>query len=581
MRAMLRGAFLAMLAASPAHALRTQSAGDPRLDRESARAAQALTDSARAERLPAKALTGVLQEGLSQHANGTRIVHAMQDYLRALRGAATALGANSTETELVSGAGDLLAGVSPAALTQIRAARGKEPVVVPLVVLGDLVARGVPAAAAGVAIAEAARSGLPDEQFNTLRQRVEQDIASGVAAGTALESVARRFLTPTAPTPADSMARRRKPPGDSQGFARVQLAQIGGGPAGALSELRAEGVTPLGAHGPFEFAGDARALGGGTMNAPGALVNASFLATAKTGNFGIGVGPGARALSVGGASGVSPTLQANAWHRSGPWSFSLSAAFGGVPAGTLTTAALNARSASIARAGSGIRFDAAPADTTIVHTPSTPSTPRTTTPTDSSVQQASGALLGTATEARFAITRHLGQFEFEGAAGVRSYAVHHADAWSSASVAMTLFDRVDVVAGGVVGPENVLAPVSGSRFFAGIRLATGSSLTPAPPVPKERATLAFRVVPGVVTTTLEIRAPGARSVELVGDFTDWVPLALSTSGGGEWSVTRAIEPGIHRVRVRINGGEWSPPPGLPRSLDMFGGEVGVLTIGVL
>jgi hypothetical protein len=78
-----------------------------------------------------------------------------------------------------------------------------------------------------------------------------------------------------------------------------------------------------------------------------------------------------------------------------------------------------------------------------------------------------------------------------------------------------------------------------------------------------------------------MHAPGARSVELVGDFTDWVPLALSTSGGGEWSVTRAIEPGVHRVRVRINGGVWSPPPGLPRSVDVFGGEVGVLTIRVL
>ena len=580
MRPALWGAFVAMLAASPAHALRTQAAGDPRLDRESARAAQALTDSARAERLPAKALTGVLQEGLSQHANGTRIVHAMQDYLRALRGASVALGANSTETELVSGAGDLLAGVSPAALTQIRAARGKEPVVVPLVVLGDLVARGVPASEAAVAIAGAAKSGLPDEQFNTLRQRVEQDIASGVAATTALESVTRRFLTPGT-TPADSMARRRKPPGDPEGFARIQLDQIGGGPTGALHELRAEGAAPLGVRGPFEFAGDARALGGGALNAPGALVNTSLLAMVRTENSGIGVGPGIRALSVGGSSLFSPTLQASAWHRSGPWSFSLSAVFGGVPARALTTTALNSGAASIARTGSTARFDLGQADTAIVHNPSTPSTPTTTTPTDSSVQPTSGAVLGTATEARFAIARRFGQFEFEGAAGIRSYAARRSDAWSSATVAMTLFDRVDVVAGGVVGPENLLAPVSGSRFFAGIRLATGSSFSPAPSPPKEKATMAFRVVPGVVTTTLEMRAPGARSVELVGDFTDWVPLALSTSGGGEWSVTRAIEPGVHRVRVRINGGAWSPPPGLPRSVDVFGGEMGVLTILVL
>jgi hypothetical protein len=47
---------------------------------------------------------------------------------------------------------------------------------------------------------------------------------------------------------------------------------------------------------------------------------------------------------------------------------------------------------------------------------------------------------------------------------------------------------------------------------------------------------------------------------------------------GEWSITRAISPGTHRIAIRVSGGGWMVPPNLPRVADDFGGEVGIVIV---
>ena len=576
MRRALYAAVMLIVAASPIQTLRCQELGDARLDRESARTVQALTDSARAEGLPAKSLTAVLQEGLSQHASGTRITRAMQDYLRALRGAAAALGASSTEPELVSGAGALLAGVPSAALTQIRAARGKETVVVPLVVLGDLVARGVAARAAGAAIADATRRGIPDREFNMFREQVETAIASGATASAALESATRGVLT-TPPAAADSVARRRKPPlADPEGYARVELDQSSGGPTVTFRELRADAFARVGARTPFAFAADVRALDGGLLQAPGALVNTAVLATAATPTSGVAAGLAARLISLQGASSGSLSVQAKAWDVRGPWTFSANAAFGAVPAWSASASTVLRVSSVVDGGGGGRRrLDVTRPESSVVSVPrGTPSSG------DSTSQQFSDLTSSAAAEARFAIDRIFGRLVVEGSAGIRSYSPSRSVTWSSVSAAMALTDGVRVVAGGTVGAENPLLPTGSSRLFAGVRFATGRSLASPPRESVEGEVAEFRIVRAGATSTIEIRARGARSVEVVGDFTDWIPLTLSTSDGERWSTTRAIEPGVYRVRVRIDGAAWKPPHGIPCSVDAFGGETGMMTVGV-
>ncbi len=39
-----------------------------------------------------------------------------------------------------------------------------------------------------------------------------------------------------------------------------------------------------------------------------------------------------------------------------------------------------------------------------------------------------------------------------------------------------------------------------------------------------------------------------------------------------------LRAGSHRLLVRVDGGEWMPPPGLPAAPDEFGGRVGVLLV---
>lgn len=78
---------------------------------------------------------------------------------------------------------------------------------------------------------------------------------------------------------------------------------------------------------------------------------------------------------------------------------------------------------------------------------------------------------------------------------------------------------------------------------------------------------------------LRLTLPGADSVELMGDFTDWEPLSLSRVAPGVWEIGLVLDAGVHRVNVRTNGGDWRVPPALTAVSDGFGGRVGLLVVG--
>ncbi|MDQ6830592.1 MAG: hypothetical protein M3081_17165, partial [Gemmatimonadota bacterium] len=85
----------------------------------------------------------------------------------------------ASPSDLVAGAAALKAGVQPATLTRLRAARPKDPLAVALVVLADLVARGVPADTASKLILAVATTKAGDEAFDALRRDVARDIVAG------------------------------------------------------------------------------------------------------------------------------------------------------------------------------------------------------------------------------------------------------------------------------------------------------------------------------------------------------------------------------------------------------------------
>jgi hypothetical protein len=98
-----------------------------------------------------------------------------------------------------------------------------------------------------------------------------------------------------------------------------------------------------------------------------------------------------------------------------------------------------------------------------------------------------------------------------------------------------------------------------------------------PPAPADEAIGPLRIIPGTLTE-LTIVVRGARSVELAGGFTEWRPLALRPVGDGAWRLALRIPPGVHHVALRIDGGPWRAPPGLPAVPDEFGGESGVFVV---
>ncbi len=183
MRVALRaaGAVVFAVAAACAAPLRAQQVDarlDARVDAHTRVALAALLDSARAEGLPTEPLVSKALEGASIGADGTRIMTAVRG-LRQRLGAARAVLGSASASDLVAGAAALKAGIEPATLTRLRAARPKDPLAVALVVLADLVSRGVPADTAGKLILAVATKGAGDEAFDALRRDVARDIVAG------------------------------------------------------------------------------------------------------------------------------------------------------------------------------------------------------------------------------------------------------------------------------------------------------------------------------------------------------------------------------------------------------------------
>ena len=184
------GALAAVLFATAA-AQEPQHLNDPRLARldTAARSLVAVAiNSARAAGLPTEPLVQRALEGATKDAPGTLIVRAVQRLAADLGRARAALGASATSPELEAGAAALRAGAGPAVLAQLRRSR-RQTITVPLAVLTDLVASGVPvdsAAAAVLALAASAR----DTDLIDFRRAVERDIALGAAPTAATAAAA-------------------------------------------------------------------------------------------------------------------------------------------------------------------------------------------------------------------------------------------------------------------------------------------------------------------------------------------------------------------------------------------------------
>jgi hypothetical protein len=144
------------------------------------------------------------------------------------------------------------------------------------------------------------------------------------------------------------------------------------------------------------------------------------------------------------------------------------------------------------------------------------------------------------------------------------------------------------LSGGKYRADPVRRTLGAEYLSAGVRL--GRSRRSARRVTLEAEALGGRVVPresgaprieitgGGERRTLRIRAPDAKLVEVMGDFTDWTPVRLVRIEPGLWETELEVPAGVHRVNIRLDGGPWMVPGGTRVERTEFGGAVGILVV---
>ena len=153
---------------------------EDRLDPATRASVVALVDSARGVGLPVEPLIDKALEGSSKGASPARIVAAVRALRDNLASTRRLLGAGATTAELVAGASVLRVGLDGQALRDLRALRPGGSLAVPLVVLADLIDRGVPPDTAAALVARLTASDAGDIRLAELRREVARDITDGV-----------------------------------------------------------------------------------------------------------------------------------------------------------------------------------------------------------------------------------------------------------------------------------------------------------------------------------------------------------------------------------------------------------------
>jgi hypothetical protein len=155
--------------------------------------------------------------------------------------------------------------------------------------------------------------------------------------------------------------------------------------------------------------------------------------------------------------------------------------------------------------------------------------------------------------------------------------------WSSARATVWLNDRVGIIGGGGRQPALPLRGLPARNFaMGGLELAYTPVSKTAIPVSMPHAILVkkFEMQAGMNGLhKMVVRVGGVETVDVMGDFSDWSPLTLVRRGRDLWELNVPLGPGMHRINIRVDGGPWMAPPGLPTMHDSFSsGDVGLIVI---
>lgn len=167
---------------------------------------------ARAIGLPEGLLIAKANEGIAKRATPKRITDAVAALGKRLQVAREQLAPNPSEDEIAAGADALYVGVPARTLKKMRAAWPDRSLALPLGVLTELVAKGLPAERAAQVVTDLMTRGATNVQLYALAQSVQGDVAAGWAPEAALDLRARGVMSLLPPAPAASaFANPRRP----------------------------------------------------------------------------------------------------------------------------------------------------------------------------------------------------------------------------------------------------------------------------------------------------------------------------------------------------------------------------------
>ena len=193
---------LASVSAAPALAAQQGSVVLPIADARTRTAVEREIARAAARGLPTQPLIAKAMEGVTKQATGERIQVAVSSLAKRLEQARVLLAPSTSVAELTAGADALAIDVPGTMLKQIRAAWPVErSVAMPIDVLTELVARGIPARHALEQITALMARGATPSQIASLGTSVQADVAAGLAPDAALEVRARGVMS-LLPSPA-------------------------------------------------------------------------------------------------------------------------------------------------------------------------------------------------------------------------------------------------------------------------------------------------------------------------------------------------------------------------------------------
>jgi len=171
------------------------------------------------------------------------------------------------------------------------------------------------------------------------------------------------------------------------------------------------------------------------------------------------------------------------------------------------------------------------------------------------------------------------RLELESVAGVTLSLLRSPRRWAQARAALRISPDLAVFATvGSRAPElYLIEPTQSPSATVGLRFLHWRSTDMERTLVARASAFDWRVRSlGGGEYALAVRAPGARLVEVMGDFTDWRPLRLARAGSERWECVVTLAPGIHHVNLRVDGGEWMAPPGAPTAADSYNGTVGIV-----